>query len=190
MFFTFSGNREDLAKGISKFVEKNDIDKFIKGLTMLSSCFETDNEQIIISYNMPASNPDIMELLIPETNYNIKISALTVVILATILDVKLTKGVMLAGLSAMGFNNQALSRIDERNGEKCLLLEMLRTKSRTITEFVLPPINNECFNNDLCCKYRIENQCKIKKEDVHKILLSLCQKNVIKECENGKYKYH
>lgn len=190
MYFTFSGNRVDLEKKISKFVEKGDIDKFIKGLTMLSSCFETDNEQIIISSNIPKSNPDIMELLIPETNYNINISALTVAILAIILDVKLTKGVLSTGLSAMGFNTHALSRIDEKNGEKCLLLEMLRTKSRTITEFVLPPIDKECFNNDLCCKYRIENQCKIKREDVHKILLSLCHKNVIKECENGRYKYH
>lgn len=190
MNLIFSGNKRDLENKISEFVEKSDINKFINGLTMLSSCFDVDNEHIIITTSIPESNPDVMELLIPEMNYNIRITAFTIIILAMILDVKFTKGVVAYGLNAIGFNSNALVRIEEKNGEKCVLLEILRIKSHTITESVLPPTNKECFNNNLCCKYRSEGQCEIKKEDVHNIILDLCKKNVIKEYENGEYKYN
>lgn len=189
MNFIFSGSKENLEQEVAKLIEKKDVNKFIDGITNLSSYFN-DNEYIIITTYIPEINPDVLERLIPNTNYNINLKAVTITILAAILDIKLTQGFASVALSVSGFNSHAIVKLNEREGEKCVVLEMLRTKSHIIVKDILPPSNRECFNINLNCKYRIDNQCKIKEKDVQKILLSLCNKNVIRENKDGGYKYN
>lgn len=190
MNFVFSGNEKDLENEISRFIEKGDVRKFINGITNLASCFNCDDEYVIVTTSVQNTNPDIMQLLIPNTNYNINLKAATITIIAAVLDVRLTNGFASLALSLSGFNNHAVVKLDEYKGEKCIVLEILRAKSHTVTEAILPPLNKECFNCNLNCKYRIDDQCKIKEDDIHKIFETLCNKNVIKESEHGRYKYN
>lgn len=189
MNFIFSGSKENLEQEVAKFIEKKDVNKFIDGITNLSSYFNND-EYITVATYIPETNPDVLEYLIPNTNYNINLKAVTITILAAILDVKLTQGFASVALSINGFNSHAVVKLNERKGEKCVILEMLRAKSHIISEEVLPPNNRECFNSSLNCKHRIGDQCKIEKKDVQKILLSLCEKNVIREIKDNVYKYN
>ncbi len=189
MNFIFSGSKEKFEQEISKWIEKNDVNKFIDGITKLSPYF-SDDEYITVTTYVPETNPDVLECLIPNTNYNINLKAATITILAAILDVNLTQGFASVALSISGFNSHAVVKLNEAEGEKCVVLEMLRTKMRIITEGVLPPRNRECFNINLNCKYRRGNQCKIEDKDIQKIFLSLCDKNVIRENGNGVYKYN
>lgn len=189
MNFSFSGSKENLEQEITKMIEKKDVNKFIDGITKLSPYF-CDDEYINVTTYIPETNPDVLECLIPNTNYNINLKAVTITILAAILDVNLTKGFASAALSISGFNNHAVVKLNETEGEKCVVLEILRTKSRVITKDILPPSNRECINNILNCKHRSGDQCKIEEEEMKKILLSLCDKNVIRENGNGVYKYN
>lgn len=138
MNFIFSGSKEKFEQEISKWIKKNDVNKFIEGITKLSPYF-SDDEYITVT---------------------------------------------------SGFNSHAVVKLNEAEGEKCVVLEMVRTKLRIITEGVLPPRNRECFNINLNCKYRWGNQCKIEDKDIQKIFLCLCDKNVIRENGNGVYKYN
>lgn len=189
MNFIFSGSKEKFEQEASKWIEKKDVNKFIDGITKLSPYF-SDDEYITVTTYAPETNPDVLEYLIPNTNYNINLKAATITILAAILDVKLTQGFASVALSMSGFNSYAVVKLNETEGEKCVVLEMLRTKLRIITEGVLPPGNRECFNINLNCKYRRGNQCKIEEKHIQKIFLSLCDKNVIRENGNGVYKYN
>ena len=188
MNFVFSGSKEKFEQEISKWIEKSDVNKFIDGITKLSSCF-SDDEYVTVTTYVPETNPNILECLIPNTNYNINLKAVTITILAAILDVNLTQGFASAALSISGFNSHGVVKLNEIEGEKCVVLEMLRTKSYIITEDVLPPSNRECFNSNLNCKYRSGDQCKIEEKNIKKIFLSLCDKNVIQENGNV-YKYN
>lgn len=190
MNFIFSGSKKELEKEILRFVEIGDVSKFISGLTRLASYFSQDDEYVDITTSIPETNPDIMECLIPNTNYNINLKVTTIAILAAILDASLTNGFASLALSLSGFNSQAIVKLDEYKGEKCIILEMLRAESHIVTESILPPDNKECFNCNLKCKYRIDSQCKINREDIHKIFEILCNKNLITEGDNGEYKYN
>ncbi len=190
MNFIFSGNREELEQEILKYVSKDDVDKFINGMERLSSFFNSGDEFIDISTTIPETNPDVMELLIPDTNYNINLKAASIAIIAVIVDITLTKGFFRLPLDFAGFKSHAVVTLDEREGEKCLVLEILRAESRIIDETVLPLSSGECINNHLHCKYRMDGQCKIQKDDVCKILIKLCDKNVIREKGYGKYQYN
>lgn len=189
MNFIFSGSKEKLEQEITKLIEKKDVHKFIDGITKLSP-YSSGDEHITVTTYISETNPDILQYLSASTNYNINLKAATITIIAAILDATLTQGFVSGTLLMNGFNNHALVKLNETEGEKCVVLEMLRTKTHTITDNVLPPSNRECFNNNLNCKYRSSSQCKIEKKDIQKILLSLCNKNVIQENENGVYKYN
>lgn len=189
MNFIFSGSKEKFKQEISKWIEKNDVNKFIDGIIKLSPYF-SDDEYITVTTYEPETNPDVLECLIPNTNYNINLKAVTITILAAILDVNLTQGFASVALAISGFNSHAVVKLNEIEGEKCVVLEMLRTKLRIITEDVLPPSNRECFNINLNCKHRRDNQCKIEDKDIQEIFLSLCNKNVIRKNGNGVYKYN
>lgn len=190
MNFIFSGSKGSFKQEILKLMEEEDVNKFIDGIIKLSPYFNDDDEYITVTTYMPESNPDILECLIPNTNININLKASTIAILAAILDVKLTRGFLNFLLNASGFNSCSVVRLDEEEGEKCIILEMLKTKPHIITKNILPPINKECFNNNLNCKYRINNQCTIEEKDIKEIFFSLCNKNVIREIKNDRYKYN
>ena len=189
MNFIFSGSKKKLEKEILRFIEKKDVGKFINGITRLAPYLSQDDEYVNITTTMPETNPDIMEYLIPNTNYNINLKAATITILAAVLDTSLTNGFVSTTLALSGFNSHAIVKLDEYKGEKCIILEMLRAESHSVTESILPPPNKECFNCNLNCKHRIDSQCKIKGEDIHKLFETLCNKNIIKKSDNGEYKY-
>lgn len=130
-----------------------------------------------------------MNLLVGTSNYNINIKSLTLVAIALLLDIKLTLGFASAILSIIGFNNQAIVRINASEGEKCLILEAKQTDKRIINEDVLAIYNSECVHNDLICKYRDGDKCTIRKDDIKRILDELCNKNIFKKI-NSLYKYN
>ncbi len=189
MNFIFSGSKESLEQEIAKMIEKKDINNFIDGITKLSPYF-SDDEYITVTTYIAETNPDVLEFLSPNKNYNINLKIVTITILAAILDVNLTKGFASVALSVSGFKSNGVVKLSETEGEKCVVLEMLRTKSGVITKDILPPSNRECINNNLNCKHRSGDQCKIGEKDIQKIFLSLCDKNVIRENGNGVYKYN
>lgn len=109
--------------------------------------------------------------------------------LALVLDIKLTIGIASATLAILGFNNQAIVRIDASEGEKCLILEAIQSKNRVIDEDIFSICNHQCVHNDLNCKYQDGDSCTINKENINAILDGLCDKNIFKKIHKF-YKYN
>lgn len=197
-YFSFSGTEIELKSVLSTFLSNEDVQTFIDNIQSVIKYLDViqclgKDEFIEKSFSASQSNKETdyntINILIGSSNYNINIKALTFVAIALILDIKLTIGFASAILSIIGFNNQAIVRINASEGEKCLILEAKRANKRIIGEDVLAMYNSECIHNDLLCKYRSGDKCTIKKEDIRRILEELCDKNIFKRI-NSLYKYN
>ena len=191
-FFSFSGTESELKSVLSAFLSDEDTKTFIDNIQDVTQCLGKD-EFIEKSSSAPRTNKEtdsnMINLLVGSSNYNINIKALTLVAIALILDIKLTIGFASSILSIIGFNNQAIVRINASEGEKCLILEAKYANKRIINEDVLAMYNSECVHNDLMCKYRNGDKCTIQKEDIRRILEELCNKNIFKRIKSL-YKYN
>lgn len=191
-FFTFHGTESELKEKLSSFMSEEDSQSFINGIQDYRQYLGED-EFIEKTSSLPETDSDndsqMLHFLIQSSNYNINIKALTLTALALLLDIKITLGLASATLAILGFNNQAIVRIDVSEGEKCLILEAMQSKNRVINEDVFAVCNFECVHNDLNCKYQDGDKCTISKESIKNVLDGLCDKNIFKKIGNL-YKYN
>lgn len=191
-YFTFRGTESELKEKLSLFMSEEDSLAFINGIqNYLQFLGEDEFVERTLSSPQVDSETDskMLNLLIQSSNYNINIKALTLTALALVLDIKLTIGIASATLAILGFNNQAIVRIDASEGEKCLILEAIQSKNRVIDEDVFSICNHQCVHNDLNCKYQDGDSCTINKENISAILDGLCNKNIFKKIHKF-YKYN
>ncbi len=191
-YFSFCGTESELKEKLLLFMSEEDSQSFINGIHNYRQFLGEDEfVERTLSFPKMDSKTDskILHLLVPSSNYNINIKALTLTTLALVLDIKLTIGLASATLAILGFNNQAIVRIDASEGEKCLILEAIQSKNRVIDEDVLSICNHQCVHNDLNCKYRDGDSCTINNEDINAILDGLCDKNIFKRIHKF-YKYN
>ncbi len=191
-YFTFSGTENELKEKLSSFMSEEDSQTFIYGIQKYSQYFRED-EFVEWKLSFPLHNLDtdtkILHYLIPSCDYNINLKALTITTLALLLDIKLTVGFASTTLAILGFNNQAIVKIDASEGEKCLILEAMRSRNRVITEDVLSSFNGQCIHDDLGCNYQECDRCIINKDKIKSILNKLDRENVFNKI-NGFYKYN
>jgi len=191
-YFTFNGTGSELKAKLSTFMSEEDSQSFINEFQDYLQYLQED-EFVEKTTSSPQTDSDIdsgmMNLLIQSSNYNINIKALTLTTIALLLDIKLTLGLASTVLSILGFNSQAIVRVDVSEGEKCLILEAMQSKNRVINEDVFSMCNFECVHNDLNCKYRDGDKCTIGKDDIKALLNGLCDKNIFKKI-NNLYKYN
>lgn len=191
-YFTFRGTESELKEKLSLFMSEEDSMAFINGIQNYSQ-FLGEDEFVERTLSSPQADSEtdskMLNLLIQSSNYNINIKALTLTALALMLDIRLTIGLASATLAILGFNNQAVVRIDASEGEKCLILEAIQSKNRVINEDVFSICNHQCVHNDLNCKYQDGDSCTINKENINTILDGLCDKNIFKKIHKF-YKYN
>lgn len=78
--------------------------------------------------------------------------------------------------------------LDERNGEKCILLELLKNRRESITaEIIKKQVGNHC-EKEYHCDYKINGKCTCPKDEIEKILRTLEKRNVLKG-ESAGYQY-
>lgn len=191
-YFTFCGTEDELIAKLSTFMSEKDSQSFVNGLQDYLQYLGRDEfveKTTALSENDGKKDTEMIGLLIQSYNYNINIKALTLTAIALLLDIKLRLGIASATLAILGFNNQAIARIDALEGEKCLILEAMHSKNRVINEDVFSMYNFECVHNDLDCKYQEDDKCTISKENIKAILDGLCGKNIFKKIGSF-YKYN
>ncbi len=191
-YFTFNGTENELKAKLSTFMSEEDSKTFINGF---QDYLQYLGEDEFVEKNSSSPKTDLdadsgmINFIIQSSSYNINIKALTLTTIALLLDIKLTLGLASAALSILGFNNQAIVRVDVSEGEKCLILEAMQSKNRVINEDVFSMCNFECVHNDLNCKYQDGDKCTISKKDIKEVLDGLCDKNIFKKIRNL-YKYN
>lgn len=109
--------------------------------------------------------------------YSLNIKKSLLILIAFVLDIKITYGVASLALQFIGLDGQVLYKLNRENGEQCIAREIVLNKyaDKNILN------SRECIYNDLPCKYRTDGQCKCSSERVEKILRRLEELLVIKQ---------
>lgn len=111
--------------------------------------------------------------------YYINLPKSIAMVIAMILDLTLTKGVVSGICGILGVQSQAFFRINQHDGETCLLREYLRRRDAAGEYDSLA--GNECRNHDLACRHRDGNGiCCIGKEDIEKVMAYFREAQIIK----------
>lgn len=114
---------------------------------------------------------DVRALIFENGQYYINMPKALLGIIAILLDITLTRGVVSGICAILGIQMQALYSINQHEGEVCLLREHMRNKEAINAEKFSYLYGNECINNELCCKYRKKrNYCGIRKSNIDAIL--------------------
>lgn len=119
----------------------------------------------------------------------INLKASTIALFAILLDIKVTDGIANFVLAETGVNLRLIAKLDEAEGEKCVLLEVYRKEDHQADPDIFKHVcGKECINNDMNCKYRHKEVCTMDQERVKEILDNLNEKNVLAK-KNDFYKY-
>lgn len=109
-------------------------------------------------------------LVVGGGQYYINLPKSILMVIALILDITLTKGIISGISSMLGVQTQSFYHINQHKGETCILREYLRNKTAN-SERYCHLRGNECINNDLDCQFRNENgKCCIQNKDIEEVL--------------------
>lgn len=113
--------------------------------------------------------------------YYINLPKSVLMVIALILDITLTKGIISGVCGMLGVQTQAFYHINRHKGEACLLRECLRNGNAANSDGYSYLTGKECINNDLECQYRNEDgQCCIQKTDIEEVLTHFKEAHIIK----------
>lgn len=119
-------------------------------------------------------------LVLGSGQYYINLPKSTLMVIALILDITLTKGVISGICGMLGIQTQSFYHINQHKGETCLLRECLRNDNAADLDQYSYLTGHECINNDLKCQYRNEDgQCCIQKTDIEKVLIHFKEAQII-----------
>lgn len=150
----------------------------------------SEDESLELVMEFPEMPQGMLGMMISKTNLYVNIKVSTIVLIALVLDIEITKGVANAILTATGFNANSIIKLNEKAGEKCVLLEIYRKQYHEAGIEIFDCIcGKECVNNDLKCKYRDQGICTMSKKEVINILEEMVNKNVFSKREDV-YKYN
>ncbi len=122
--------------------------------------------------------------------YYVNVKIATLLICAMLLDIRFTGGVAATIISLAGIPTKSILKLNEKDGQKCILRETLKLKEKTADKYILEKFKGECLNNDLsACKYRNGMRCSCSPDLVEEILAGLADNNVFIKDEYDRFKY-
>lgn len=192
-YLNCEGTRGDLCKHLSQIMSVKNANKVIDNISLINKAgiIKDDIEFVTVRSRIDRKHQEGRQFVYAPKYvdyYNIRISALTLISIAAILDIKVTLGLASAGLMIIGVDGKPIVKLDTYNAEVCLIMEALQNKVHIIDENVLDDFNHKCVHNDLNCRYRNDDECSIKKNDINSILEHLCQNYIFKKI-GEMYKY-
>lgn len=112
------------------------------------------------------------------TEYFINIKPETLVLLAFVYDLNINKDMISSTSNLTGFSYQILQKLNTYIGEKCMVIEAIRSKNYAITFDGILHDKKKCNHLNLKCKFRVGNLCTIRRNDLMNLMSDLCSKNV------------
>lgn len=182
--FIMEGTKNDaiLALHHQGIAQIEDAEKLLNYLLQNQELLD-DDETVEIEYD--TKNHHTMNLTLFDGSLYVSLKTVTIVIIASLLDIALTKGFASTALSLFGSSSTAFARIIESNGEKCILKETLTAQQRIGTPDILKKYNQQCCYPTSACKFRDDEKCKCTEDDIVSIYDELCKKNVFKKSTEG-----
>jgi len=127
-------------------------------------------------------------LIVAEGLYYINVKITTLIIIAFLMDMKLSNG--LAGLihQISGQPSNSVTKLQPGSGELCIIKEALRSTKKFVNKDILSSNNYECINNDIPCLFRYSVNCSCNSDEVYKILQKLADNNIFTTKDNLNFK--
>lgn len=177
---------EEFCEFINKNITSDDEAQKIV-MHYLINDFQGDaNEYVkpIVEENVLINNSD--NLFIPNKNIYINLKRLTVLTLACICDVFVTKGAVTALGVALGKINPCIYKLE--NKECCIFAKVLFystvSKGININDLLLE-YTKDCFNNNIYrCTFFENGKCNVKEIDIRIIINNLIINGVMKDENN------
>lgn len=193
-YFCCEGKCEDVKYQLSRIMSEENACRFIDNIILIKEKGLIPDDKLVFRLIWDdiweERNPYVSYLIYNhDTHYfNIRISGLTLILIATILDINLTLGLASSGLMILGVDGKPIVKLDAYKAEVCLIMETLPKWFHMIDETVLDAFDHECVHNDLNCRYRIDGKCTIEKSDIKNTLDDMCQNYIFKKI-GDMYKY-
>lgn len=175
----FVGNKEALClELVSQGIEcKEDAEKVVDFLTEHKTVL-SELERFVIDIEYPDMPPETMGLVVADYNYYVNIKTVTIAIIALLLDIKVTGGLAATLLSLSGTSGVGIIKLDEYEGEKCIVKETISQDEKVGGKDILVKYHGECCNCYMDCKYRELEQCKCSEDVIISIYEKLVSKNI------------
>lgn len=114
------------------------------------------------------------------TEYTVNIKPTTLVLLAFVYDLSINKDMISSATTLTGFSYQVLKKLNTYSGEKCMVIEAMKSKGYAISFDSVLNHKKTCGHLSLKCKYCVGNICTIRRNDLMDLMSNLCGKNVFK----------
>jgi len=179
LMFEIAGTKEDIALALRQIGvgDKEGAKKILDFLCCHSDILDESEIVEICSEHKDG----MMSLTLFDSSLYVNIKTTTIVMVAFLLDITLTGGVSALSLSLLGVNNRAFARrIQEKEGEKCIVKETLMRKPQTGNINILDRYEEKCQCLDSQCKFRNMEQCNCTHDDIVSIYENLSGKNIFK----------
>lgn len=129
----------------------------------------------------------MLGLMIMDYNYYINIRVGTAFLLSLFVDNSIGLPVASGYLTVRGMN-RLIEKIDETDGTKCILLEILRVPNKVCKDDILMDFKGECCNNYLKCQFRKDSRCICTAMNVKNIMEQLADMGILRK-EGEIYRY-
>jgi hypothetical protein len=138
-------------------------------------------------------------IMLHDQYYSISVKRSVWVALAAVLDVIALQGIASAGLAAVGFTAQVLTRLSEHGGEVCVVRILGAHKNGLVADDLRAKMGRADSFNPLDCKYKahetqtfrqqtvVTRRCTIDAEALDRVLESLKARGVITQGDDGRY---
>jgi hypothetical protein len=178
------GDESEVRHKLTEYVTSESIDSLLEHMNEIKPLLGTD-EKFTVEYSFPELPQGSMGLMVGKTDYFINIKSISLVILALLLDLTLTSGCAAAILGMSGIKLRAITRLDKVNGEKCMVVESMKSPDKTVSYDRLRLNAKKCPNQLLKCKFCIQGKCKIRPNQFNDLMKSLCERNVFASSEGS-----
>lgn len=156
---------------------KEDAEKIVEFLTEHRK-FLSELESFEIKTEYPDMPPKMMGLMIVKNSYYVNIKTITIAVIALLLDITVTEGLAATLLSLGGVSSVGIIKLDEYEGEKCIVKETLLQDEKVGRKDILAKFNGECCNYYMNCKYKESECCKCSEDAIVSIYEKLVSKNM------------
>lgn len=132
------------------------------------------------------SPPNTFGFLVLDNMYHINIKAASLNLLLCLINNSIVKSIVKNILNVvLGVSDNIVTKIDQFNGELCLIREIASNNRRCTVE-VLSKNKGKCWNNDISCSFREGDNCRCEQKNVKEILNSFVGKKVLRQ-KDGVY---
>lgn len=171
------GDEKDIISELSKYIESDDVRTVVRSLSAFRDLID-DDETLEIERKIQTQK-NVMEFIIPKTNYYINLKITTIAFFVFLLDLNFTEGFASFIMSIFGVTADAIRKLSDT--EKCVLL-LVKTDAVLAGEgeYMLRD-SVSCINYTRKCDCRQYDRCSLPKAVLTAAVEKLLEKNIIKQ---------